>query len=750
MGGENEGEIGVDEVVGNGGNVSWALLPAFNDLDLCAESAPCQANYVMTVDTTKRFEVESALTWFGLPTSAVTAHYCTCRPAGICEGSSKDDRQYTPYECVLTTHSGDLAADDEMCQDQALNAHNPSLTLFLELPTLECSTTPSFAGFGSKYALEQTCTTKAEQFAGTASIKDVLALCIVLDHGDERQRRAVETRTIVVLFVESRDQANQLENVIKTGNFTVADPTTSKLFPVAYDPDITYAKYRASLSSSSVSSTAAPDASSSEDGQMAAKGAGTTMGVMIGSIVGGLVLIGLIVLVAWNLTSDETGRISGVAPSEVFPFPPIDQFELPREHVELGRKLGNGAFGVVVLGKYTDHKGVHHPVAVKQCQANATVDMKKAFLKEADVMKPFRRTPHPNILGFVGICFQAEPLLLVVELMHTDLLQALRDSECVLDLVTKLRLSRDVANAVSYLANMKFVHRDLACRNCLVDVRLDTVKIADFGLSKDVVMDDYYTLQSKTVLPVRWMAPESLTRGNFSKATDVWSLAVVFFEIFSQGERPYASLGNGEVLDFIKGGGKLGQADDCPMEVYATMTSCWAVDPKARPTAAEVYGQLCTYYVQHGGGRTMPSSMLPPVIAAGSHLTTKAPGRVPTGVQPTLLATKGPNRMPTGAPPTAPRGGGKIGSGPSGLLKKTSMVTPVLIPLKVQQTSLTAKSAADDANDSQYMTLSQGATTGAGAGGVVDPPPLYATIGPAGAVNVHSAPVFIKDGAVQM
>merc|ERR1712166_845982 len=121
----------------------------------------------------------------------------------------------------------------------------------------------------------------------------------------------------------------------------------------------------------------------------------------------------------------------------------------------------------------------------------------------------------------------------------------------------RVRICVDVASALSYLAKMKFVHRDLACRNILVDEPLNKIKIADFGLSKDVVLEEYYTLASKTILPVRWMAPESLTRGTFSAHTDVWSLGVLFYEVFTHGERPYASVGNAEILDFIKDGKRL-------------------------------------------------------------------------------------------------------------------------------------------------------------------------------------------------
>lgn len=54
-----------------------------------------------------------------------------------------------------------------------------------------------------------------------------------------------------------------------------------------------------------------------------------------------------------------------------------------------------------------------------------------------------------------------------------------------------LSIALQIANGMRYLAAQRFVHRDLACRNCLV-ADGPTVKIADFGMSRDVYTCDYY------------------------------------------------------------------------------------------------------------------------------------------------------------------------------------------------------------------------------------------------------------------
>lgn len=128
----------------------------------------------------------------------------------------------------------------------------------------------------------------------------------------------------------------------------------------------------------------------------------------------------------------------------------------------------------------------------------------------------------------------------------------------------------DVCKGCCYLEDMHFVHRDLACRNCLVssnDPSKRMVKIGDFGLARDIYNSDYYRKEGEGLLPVRWMSPESLVDGIFTTQSDVWAFAVLCWEIFTLGQQPYAARNNYEVLNYVKDGGRLEKPEMCPAEL---------------------------------------------------------------------------------------------------------------------------------------------------------------------------------------
>lgn len=148
------------------------------------------------------------------------------------------------------------------------------------------------------------------------------------------------------------------------------------------------------------------------------------------------------------------------------------------------------------------------PVAIKTLRKGATAQEKSEFLQEARLMSHFR---HKHVLRLLGICLDIDPPLLVLELMEAgDLLSYLRASRSLqptdpyaLRLQDLLAMCEDVARGCRYLEELHFVHRDLACRNCLVSTRERenrVVKIGDFGLARDIYKNDYYRKVSNVLL----------------------------------------------------------------------------------------------------------------------------------------------------------------------------------------------------------------------------------------------------------
>lgn len=231
-----------------------------------------------------------------------------------------------------------------------------------------------------------------------------------------------------------------------------------------------------------------------------------------------IILIGSIVAVVWFYRRKYGPPTSGlkiiasVNPEYVSMQYTPDEWEIPRENIIQLAELGQGSFGMVYEGILVppDRENDRIRCAIKTVNENATDRERINFLKEASVMKAFD-THH--VVHLLGVVSRGQPVLVVMELMVLgDLKGYLRshrpesgnDTIQPPSLHRILQMAIEIADGMAYLSAKKFVHRDLAARNCMVAEDL-TVKIGDFGMTRDIYETDYYRKGTKGLLPVRWM-----------------------------------------------------------------------------------------------------------------------------------------------------------------------------------------------------------------------------------------------------
>jgi serine/threonine protein kinase len=144
---------------------------------------------------------------------------------------------------------------------------------------------------------------------------------------------------------------------------------------------------------------------------------------------------------------------------------------------------------------------------------------------------------------------------------------------------------------MDYLHSMKCIHRDLAARNILVSAN-DVIKIADFGLARDVHGNDYYRKTEAGCLPVKWMSPEALFHSRYTTKSDVWSFGVLLWEIMTLGGEPYTGVSYERLFQLLQMGFRMEKPTNCSRQFYQMMNDCWNAEPSLRPTFLDLQNRL--------------------------------------------------------------------------------------------------------------------------------------------------------------
>jgi len=274
--------------------------------------------------------------------------------------------------------------------------------------------------------------------------------------------------------------------------------------------------------------------------------------------------------------------------TKAMPFDAIEANELTRLET-----IGEGSFGVVFRARYR-----HSDVAVKSVNADAFGDNRDIFAEVATM----RGLPtHANVVAYRGACLlpdSGRPALVLEFCAGGSLLTRLRDDAFEWSVAKQMTVACGVAAGVAHLHRCGVVHRDIAARNVLL-LSLDSVvpKVTDFGMARSAVGDGQSTVTTFGAAP--WMAPEQMQstrtdgRFEFSQASDVFSFAVLLFELFERAQ-PWRGELPVDIRRRVVAGERLTTLTKRypNRRVLELMAVCWSAQPQERPTMDEVAQRL--------------------------------------------------------------------------------------------------------------------------------------------------------------
>jgi len=259
-------------------------------------------------------------------------------------------------------------------------------------------------------------------------------------------------------------------------------------------------------------------------------------------------------------------------------------FTITTDELQLLEEIGQGSFGSV-------HKALWRGdlVAAKKLKCKLEdVELIQAFQKETLLLSKMR---HPNVVMIMAACCRAPELIIVTELMKSDLVALIMSKEKI-EWKEKIQMSTDIARGMNYLHNMKppMIHRDLKSGNCLVD-EYRRVKISDFGTA--ITREKMGT---ELVGTAAYMPPERLREEQSDEKTDVFSFGVMLWELLTR-KIPWEGLTNIQIVARVGYAAEFLPLPDsipkgCPPGIISMIKDCWEPYPIKRPSFETILKQL--------------------------------------------------------------------------------------------------------------------------------------------------------------
>jgi serine/threonine protein kinase len=257
-------------------------------------------------------------------------------------------------------------------------------------------------------------------------------------------------------------------------------------------------------------------------------------------------------------------------------------------------KVGKGSYGTVYKATFRGHMVAVKEIEIDFDATNARQnESAQAALREfKQELQVWCKLMHPNVVQFYG--YTTTPVCIVQEFIEGGTLYELLTSSAPMTTDTRMSFALDVARGMSYLHGLlpPIIHRDLKSLNLLVAAgppgHPPTVKLTDFGLarSKQTMMGE--TAKMTQVGTPYWTAPEIFDDATYNESADVYSFAMVLYEIWSR-KLPWQGLQPVQVaLKVVNERARPPVPVEMDTEecfgISALMSECWGHDPSRRPS----------------------------------------------------------------------------------------------------------------------------------------------------------------------
>jgi hypothetical protein len=267
-------------------------------------------------------------------------------------------------------------------------------------------------------------------------------------------------------------------------------------------------------------------------------------------------------------------------------------FHISFKELTVGKKLGEGGFGVVYKGTYG-----REDVAIKMLNQNGQKYLKN-FTDEVSIAVKLN---HPRIVKTYGASLEGQRYAMVMEFMAHGNLYNLLHSSATLRWTLRYRMAIEITAGLIFLHERNVIHGDLKSLNILLDDE-DHAKLSDFGISKEKGGDG----AGKTLIgphgggSTRWMAPEVFKSNSNSIKADVYSYAIVLWELCSR-RLPHEKISDYEVPGQVINGLR-DPIPEAPPKMAESIRKCWLDRAESRPTLREVMHEIEPEYNQRYKG----------------------------------------------------------------------------------------------------------------------------------------------------